>query len=148
MAKEVKGDLLDRKGYIVHQCNCISNEVTPNNGLAYHIFKKFPYANIYDAKIKRYPGTILIKGCVVNFLSQEYPGYSDTKKFKREEWFKQCLDKLLDETDGLAYPFDINFPYKIGCGLAGGNWEKYRSMIDEFAKGYDGDVFIVKRDQD
>jgi hypothetical protein len=28
----------------------------------------------------------------------------------------------------------IAFPYKIGCGLAGGKWEDYESMIYKFAK--------------
>ena len=27
----------------------------------------------------------------------------------------------------------VAFPYGIGCGLAGGNWEEYQAMLEEFA---------------
>ena len=46
--------------------------------------------------------------------------YKDTPQ-ERERWFQQCLDELgnCDHYQNLA------FPYKIGCGLAGGNWDHY-----------------------
>lgn len=28
----------------------------------------------------------------------------------------------------------VAFPYGIGCGLAGGNWEEYRTVLEEFAE--------------
>jgi hypothetical protein len=39
------GDLLDAtEQFIAHQCNCISQNA---GGLAFYLFKKFPYANVY-----------------------------------------------------------------------------------------------------
>lgn len=36
----------------------------------------------------------------------------------------------------------VAFPYMIGCGLAGGNWETYLGMITDFQKTY-ADVSVV-----
>ena len=46
--------------------------------------------------------------------------YKDTPE-EREQWFKQCLDEL----GKCDYYQNFAFPYKIGCGLAGGNWDHY-----------------------
>ena len=67
-------------------------------------------------------------------------GYEDTYE-EREKWFRQCLDELgkCDQYQSLA------FPYKIGCGLAGGNWENYLVMINDFTFKYKKDVTLVKK---
>ena len=51
--------------------------------------------------------------------------------YNREKWFQMCLDKITDL--GEDKPASIAFPHKIGCGLAGGNWQKYDAMIQTFA---------------
>ena len=47
---------------------------------------------------------------------------------RREIWF----NSRLKEIDRLV-PESIAFPYGIGCGLAGGNWENYYNMLINFA---------------
>ena len=37
------------------------------------------------------------------------------------------------------------FPYKIGCGLAGGNWDHYLPMIEDFTVKYQKHVTLVKK---
>ena len=58
---------------------------------------------------------------------------------ERERWFSQCLDELgqCDHYQNLA------FPYKIGCGLAGGNWDHYLTMIRDFAVKYKKHVTLL-----
>ena len=58
---------------------------------------------------------------------------------EREQWFAQCLEELgqCDSYQNLA------FPYQIGCGLAGGNWSRYLSMIEDFAVKYKKHVTLV-----
>ena len=60
---------------------------------------------------------------------------------QREQWFQQCLDEL-----GQCGDFYQNFafPYKIGCGLAGGNWDHYFSMIHDFTVKYNKHVTLVE----
>ena len=61
------------------------------------------------------------------------PGFPDSNKdgyLARENYFKQCLDKISKIKDIKS----IAFPYLIGCGIAGGNWNNYLDMILEFAE--------------
>ena len=65
-----------------------------------------------------------------NVYPEDYPDTSQD----REKYFQQGLDRILntfiiDEANG--YP-KIAVPYRIGCGLAGGDWIKYLTMIKEF----------------
>ena len=68
--------------------------------------------------------------------------HKDTPQ-QREQWFQQCLDGL-----GQCGNFYQNFafPYFIGCGQAGGNWDHYLAMIYDFAHKYKKHVTLVKND--
>jgi O-acetyl-ADP-ribose deacetylase (regulator of RNase III) len=138
----VKGNLLDSKDkYIAHQTNCVS---VGAGGIAAAIFSKFPHSDIYSERKsgkKDVPGEIIISGdhenrLVINMMAQYYPGRSkfiDSKLdgiMAREKYFQECLDKILS-IPGLE---SIAFPYRIGCGLAGGDWNRYLPMIEAFAE--------------
>src|SRR5690606_1284254 len=67
---------------------------------------------------------------IINMYAQRYPGKprdNDTSKH-RIKWFKSCLDEI----SKLGFK-SIRFPYKIGCGLAKGDWRIYKRAILEFA---------------
>ena len=111
-------------------------------------------------KFIHYPGNLYIRGdenhrYVINATAQIYPGKPNDKKlldFKddagsRQRYFSDCLMGIAQ----LKNLESIAFPYKIGCGLAGGDWEFYKQSIENFThcveqKG--AQVFIVKRSQD
>ena len=139
---------------IVHQTNCIS---TNSKGLASEIFKKYPYADVYSCRRKQnnnnaipddwdIPGTISIKkgnGPIIVAMFAQYDkgnvGHSyllslekDNQEL-REKWFKKCLKEIKIYMIANSIK-SVGFPYKIGCGLAGGNWEIYNEMIEEFSK--------------
>ena len=46
------------------------------------------------------------------------------------EWFKQCL-KAIGQIEGIS---SVAFPHGIGCGRAGGIWDKYEGVLHEFAE--------------
>lgn len=146
MVEIIQGDILEAKEkYIAHQCNAVSNQA---GGLAYYIFKKFPYSDIYSErpypfKVSRshFPGNIILKGngedqrFIINAIAQYYPGKPvndihilDGKKI-REGYFRMCLSKIsnIDNLESIAFPFGM------GCGLAGGDWDTYYNMIDLFS---------------
>jgi hypothetical protein len=50
---------------------------------------------------------------------------------QREMWFQHCLQAL----GRLPYE-TLAFTYKIGCGLAGGQWTRYQRFIHDFAHQY------------
>lgn len=148
MIEIIKGNILDAKEkYIAHQCNAVSNQA---GGLAHYIFKKFPYADIYKGRPFPYkasginfPGHCVIKGdglkdrFVINIIAQYYPGTPRPGgnlldgPHVREGYFNRCLFEIsrMENIDSIA------FPLNIGCGMAGGDWEKYNRMIQAFAIG-------------
>lgn len=155
--KLINGDLLESEAkYLCHQCNCVT---TSYSGLAKFIFQKYPYSDIYSMRenVKdlpipgQEPGNIIICGdgennrYIINMIAQFYPGYA---KFKydtiddRIKYFKRCLSEIkkINNLESIA------FPYKIGCGLAGGEWDIYEKMIDDFASDVNANVYIYKID--
>jgi len=38
----------------------------------------------------------------------------------------------------------IGFPYGIGCGLAGGDWKKYKKMLEDFASQVKCQINVIK----
>jgi len=150
MFEVVTGDLLESKEtYLCHQCNCIT---TRSKFLAEIIFTAFPYADIYSKREKPSQlGTIIIEGdgksqrYVINLLGQFYPGrkypdstFDGTKIRLRH--FKSCLEKM-EELEG-----DFAFPWRIGCGAAGGDWDLYFEILEKFEKSINGDVIIYRLD--
>jgi len=127
---------------IVQQCHCISS-IKKGAGLAAEISRKLPYADFYSKREKdSVPGTIEVVGrgkkrFVCAMYAQFQPGKST--KEPREKWFKLCLDKI-NKIKNLR---EIAFPYQIGCGLAGGLWDNYKTMIEKFAFRSKAKVYIV-----
>jgi len=142
MIEIITGDLLDAtEKYIAHQTNCVS--IGGASGIARAIFDKYPHADCYMSHTKTdIPGTIEVRGngvdkrFVINMFAQFYPGGlrypdSDLDGIKaREKYFHQCLLRVAKITDLES----IAFPYKVGCGIAGGNWEHFLGTLTNFAK--------------
>jgi hypothetical protein len=144
----INGDLLDYAtpfNYIAHQCNCMSK--TPKH-LSAAVFAKFPHANIYKKEVKRVPGNIIIRGQIVNMLSQNSCGragqYGPESYFDRRNWLEMCLQKILD-TPQIKIIF---FPYGMCCGAAGDDWSKVGPIFQRFAEKMNADngrkVVLIK----
>jgi len=153
----INGDLFDSpEQYICHQCNSVT---TTGANFSKAMFARHPYADIYKERVygqdpapDQLPGNIIVRGngedqrFVINLIGQYYPGPAKYPESKRDGWkarqaaFQQCLDKIT-ELPGLK---SIAFPYKIGCGAAGGDWLIYRVMIKKFAEKVQIPVRIYK----
>ena len=121
-------------------------------GLSAAVKEKYPYGHVLHQKPSSRPlGSTLVcrppEGvtgpAVVNFIAQRNPGpaverVADSAE-ERESWFLECLEKLKKE--GFE---SVAFPEKIGCGLAGGNWQSYSALIEEWAKEMKIRVCIVR----
>lgn len=85
-----------------------------------------------------------VVACLMAQLAPGKPGaYSsiycidaaDDSKQKRIAYFQSALDELASlvrDSDGAIKT--VAFPYGIGCGLAGGDWKVYATMIEAFAR--------------
>lgn len=151
MFKIIEGSLLEaNESYICHQTNCVTTKAA---GLAAAIFNRFEYANCYSERSEKtkpdMPGTINICGngtnerYVINMMAQYYPGPPmSVPVFKsvdnRFQWFRECLGKMM-KLHG-----DMAFPWRIGCGIAEGDWDKYLGVLARFERVIKGNVVIYR----
>ncbi len=158
MIEIVTGDLFEAtEKYLVHQCNCVTNKAAH---LAFDVFEKYPYADIYTARTQPdQPGHIIIRGngkdqrYVAAILGQYYPGRPRFPKSTldgipaREKYFYHGLLRLAQVEDLES----VAFPWRVGCGAAGGDWDRYLGKITNFAQ-YVGEkgvrVRIYRREGD
>ena len=141
MFKVVENDLFTSKEkYIVHQVNCVTIKASY---LAYHMFKRFPHSDVYSFRShKDVPGDIIIRGdgegqrYVIALLGQYFPGsvrYFNSKKDgikARQNYFYQGLWKIAQ----IPSLESVAFPHGIGCGVAGGDWDTYYRILQNFAE--------------
>lgn len=154
----IAGNLLDAKEkFIAHQVNSVT---VKSHGLSKQIARRFPDADIYTRRPRignrnrtlfpDTPGTVIdLKSkkektilCLVSQWAPGPPGKwslqyptlkgiePDTDK-QRELWFRQCLEHLEVMDDLQGTNTDVAIPFGIGCGLARGNWTKYKKMLQE-----------------
>jgi O-acetyl-ADP-ribose deacetylase (regulator of RNase III) len=136
----IEGNILSAKEqYIAHQCNCVTHTAA---GLAAIIFTKWSYADCYSIRWKNdVPGNIEIRGngkenrFIINMFGQFNPGKPPSPEDEkdgiqaRKKYFIECMKKI----EALK-PDSIAIPWQIGCGLAGGDWDFYKKVIDKFAE--------------
>lgn len=145
MIIEIEGDLLESDCNVIgHCCNCFH---TMGAGIALQIKKKFPLAYDVDAKTpygdREKMGTnsqIFCNGkFVVNMYAQYQYGYGNHFHLPS---FKLCLERMLNDFGAVN---KIGLPYMIGCGLAGGNWEETKKVIEEVTNKFERIVYVHKR---
>lgn len=135
-----------------HQVNCHG---VMGAGLALQIRQKYP--EVYERYMEdiseygsRFLGTIqpvaTSDGRIcVNMFAQDK--YGRRGHFTNYDAFKECLDNLKDflkliDDDSPT----VAFPYGIGCGLGGGDWDLIFKMIRDFSEEiHFHDVVIVRR---
>lgn len=136
-----KGNVLDiPKIYICHQVNCRG---VMGSGLAKQI--KIKWKKAYDWYIKycnnktakELLGTICSVSVedniqIIHMFAQD--GYGTDKRYTDYEAFKKCLEAIkfyIPKENSI-----LRFPYGIGCGLGGGDWEIIKNLIEEILDGY------------
>jgi O-acetyl-ADP-ribose deacetylase (regulator of RNase III) len=165
MIEIIEGNLLESDcTFICHQTNC---KRAMGMGIAGQIRQKWPevyewYCAFIDEKYQsgqiNKSSDLLGEICtqhvlvpkggfcrnlfVVNFFSQdEY--YPRNKCHTDYDAFRRCC-KRLKETIKALKPFNsytIGFPYKIGCGLAGGDWNIVYNIIEDEFKDYNVRIY-------
>lgn len=148
MLYEVTGDLLADGAYniICHQTNCMG---IMGAGLAKKIADKYPVVQSRnkDWCRKNVLGTILPvwlendKYCV-NIYGQY--SYGRKGRYTDYEALRAALNNFAKRVNSMPADYKIAFPHKIGCGLAGGDWNVVRPMLVAFANKVKQDVYIVK----
>lgn len=114
--------------------NCATTETRDIPG-TFHVFRKSEKPAVVALFAQWCPGKLPSR--------YEYPPLpSDLEKEtykKRLVWFRKSLYALgehLEKYHGDNEHVSIAIPYKIGCGLAGGNWTEYERILKEFEIDY------------
>lgn len=147
------GDLLEAGETIIgHQVNCCGVA----GGLAESVFDKWPYAaNDYYHVVKRIredggqgyvmlgrtqlTGTQKDGHIIANIYGQYYPGQD-----YRPDVLRMALESLAVKAKALNA--SVALPWKLSCGICGGNWDEVLPMIEETMK--DVQCTIYKREWD
>lgn len=163
MIKEVNGNLLTYPGIKVigHQTNCLG---AFGKGFALQVKKKYPYVyETYNNYCKSQSdkhnllGTVQVlktdDGKYIANLFGEYSfcesiaPYEEGGKPRHTDYdaLKECLHRL-HTWMVLNDKTTVGLPYKLGCGLAGGNWDDvvYPMIKKEFEDDEDITLYIVK----
>ena len=146
-------NLLDvQRGIICHQTNCIG---VMGGGIALQIREKWPKVYILYREeclafmpkpehLLSHVQDVLVKdGLVVaNCYGQVFPGNGCMTDYKA---WDVILDKLKDLSN--YFNLDLHFPWMVGCGLAGGDWNVMRKKIENAFSGPSTKVFIHRLEQ-
>lgn len=130
--KVIDGNLFDTTaGYICHQVNC---QGRMGSGVAKTIREKYPEAfqKYLELFVKR--GSPLGRAqfvqsngkVIVNMFAQDRYGYNGAR-YTDYNAFMRCLAEIRRVVPIGA---TIAMPYKIGCGLGGGDWGTIYRMIE------------------
>ncbi|MDM5298201.1 macro domain-containing protein [Bacillus pumilus] len=153
MIRIVEGDILNTtKNIVCHQVNC---KGVMGAGLAKQIKSKYP--NVYkeykrlcenqNIENKLLGATQFVDVSGNKTIANLFAQYSYGVKTRQTDYeaMKLCLNSLnsIIKTDYSKYKgCSIAMPYGIGCGLAGGDWNIVKQMIDDILA--DCDVTIYK----
>lgn len=137
------------KGLIVHQTNCIG---AMGGGIALQV--KHRYRNVFIdylvlcnshknksnllGKIQVIPVSNDLS--VVNLFGQlSIGGVQDTDYVAFENGLKLLSEYMTENKIS-----SVAFPYKIGCGLGGGNWNVIYNLIEKYMSNYDCKIFRIE----
>lgn len=148
MVKIKTGDLMEATEDIIgHQVNCFGAA----GGLAYYMFEKWPDAeNDYMQLVRRAnPGALLgmvqltglqIDGHIIaNIFGQYQPGAD-----YRPDALERALVKL--GTQARIMGWSVALPYKLSCGICGGDWGEVLQIIERTMAGVN--CVIYRREGD
>jgi len=122
--KVIKGNLLNQQGVILHQVNC---KRVMGAGIAKQIRSLYPQHYIDYLNTPQQLGNIVITRIspsltIIGLFAQD--GYGRNKQHTNYNALEQCLIKVAQLNVQPIYA-----PYKIGCGLGGGDWEIVQQLF-------------------
>ena len=147
------GDIVKDKKYswFCQQVNC---QGVMGAGLAKQIREQYPevYArymelhNVFNIHKLGRTELIRVSDGRIHAMMYAQDGYGRNSCYTDYEAFQKCLDEqryVLNNTYSREYV--VAFPYKIGCGLAGGDWNIILPMLEKFSNHIPQRVVIVTK---
>ena len=138
MIKYIKGDLLETNADVI--CHQVNLQGVMGGGLAYSIARKYPKVNkIYEAYKPKQLGEVCL-AYTDDFLVANC--FSQTEDFNTDyKALRLCLLKVRNYM--MNYKFKtVAIPYKYGCGIANGDWNKVLSVFEDIFKDFNLLIYI------
>lgn len=148
------GDLLESDCTIIgHQANCFS---TMKSGIAKQIVKRYPIVAEADLQYPLPPKARLGKHSfvrvsdqrfVMNLYGQYFYGHGQVHT--EYQALSSSLGYMMEDVLRLkqtGFPVKIGLPYKIGCGLAGGDWDRVLDILISTSEHFHEDLYLYKLD--
>ncbi|QFR55729.1 hypothetical protein JC221_083 [Yersinia phage JC221] len=144
--EEVKGNAvtmyLEGKGHLIHGCNCFCNM---GAGIAKEVKRRIPGAFQVDelttkGDVNKLGTNSVYAHSVDNHLSFVYNAYTQYKFWGNGpnvdyEAIRTCFKSAVAHASAFKNNHPILTPL-IGAGLAGGDWNKIRAIIEEATGDY------------
>lgn len=159
MLKVVTGDIVTEAYPIFcHQVNCrgvmgagLAKQIRSEYPEVYHEYK-YVCSNGNAVLGKIQPVETSDDRICINMYAQY--SYGRDRQYTNYDAFKKCLDAVKAFVSspqiGLKMSYfekkEVAFPMYIGCGLAGGDWNKIRPMLEAFADSIEWDVVLVRKE--
>ncbi len=153
MVYHIQGDILTSDCDVIgHQSNC---RMGFGSGIAGQIRRKFPYAYEVFASDSRKPQDKLGSYCVskehrpyyiFNLYGQDYFG-NDGNLYTDYTALQSALEQMMSKVvfwEINAGKLKVGLPYKIGCGLAGGDWEIVEDIIKKVSNDFKHDIYLYE----
>lgn len=151
--KEIKGNavelFLKRKVHLIHGCNCYCNM---GAGIAKEVKQKIPGAFKIDEatmkgdrqKLGRNSIYMTEEGQIVFNAYTQFDFWSEGPRVDYDA-IRSCFKIAVEYASSFPEQLPIITPL-IGAGLAGGDWNKIREIIDEVTGDYP--IIVVHFDQE
>lgn len=150
ITRYIKGDITETElKYIAHGVNC---QNVMGSGVAKSLFTKWPEVkdsyHMFCESVLGYLNNVQLVACnqntsdevyVFNCFTQEFYGY-DNKRYVNYAAIVKCFSYLVKELSRFDTPLAIP---KIGCGLAGGDWNIVEQLINDTV-GDDLEVWVYE----
>ena len=153
MIIHLQGNLLESDCDVIgHQCNC---QMAYGAGIALQIKLKYPKAYQVFLSDDRKPEDKLGKytiydnlkdKTIFNLYGQLDCGYG--KVFTDYQALRHALAGMMQwvilSESIYEIKLKVGLPYKIGCGLAGGDWEIVEKIIEEISNSCYHDIYVYE----
>lgn len=144
------GDILKATENII--CHQVNIQGFMGGGLALQIARKYPsvesFYNKYAYQLGNDYGILKGKSCGSHINSHQRIENCFTQKpnFDTDyEAIEICFSKLLNECKIMKS--SIAIPYKYGCGIAHGDWNKVTEILDKLSNEFNVDINIYRLEE-